>query len=330
LNAWNRPHFGWANFDKAGAIPNLKYPYFVLICSLALSLLVSVSFCIAQEPQVVDPPEAASVSALAADQTPEPGSTTPPGASAGQSPNGQTSNGQTDAQSSDKDKKSSSGQTPGTTSDTTTGTSKDRLFFALPNFLTVDANGKIIPLTTGQKFKVVAQGSFDPVQIVWYAALSGISQAENSEPGYGQGAVGYGKRYGAYAADGIIENFFVGAIFPSIFHQDPRFFPKPQGSFFSRAIYAASRIVITRSDSGKREFNFSEVFGAAMASAISTNSYHPRRTFRGYDAMGVPEYYPSDRTLTNTASVWGSQMGYDAITLVVKEFWPDIRRKVKK
>ena len=164
----------------------------------------------------------------------------------------------------------------------------------------------------------------------WYAALSGISQAENSEPGYGQGAEGYGKRYGAYAADGTIENFFVGAIFPSILHQDPRFFPKPQGSFFSRMTYAASRIVITRSDSGKREFNFSEVFGAAMASAISTNSYHPRRTFKGYDAMGVPQYYASDRTLSNTASVWVSQMGYDAITIVLKEFWPDIRRKFKK
>lgn len=229
--------------------------------------------------------------------------------------------GQTPGQSQDKDK---NGQ------GTATGTSKDRLFFALPNFLTVDANGKIVPLTAGQKFKVVARGTFDPVQIVWYAALSGISQAENSEPGYGQGWAAYGKRYAAYAADGTIENFFVGAIMPSILHQDPRFFPKPTGSFFSRAGYAASRIVITRSDNGSRQFNFSEVVGAALASAISTNSYHPRRALRGFNSQGMPVYYPSDRTLGNTASVWGSQMGYDAITLVIKEFWPDLRRKVKK
>jgi hypothetical protein len=212
----------------------------------------------------------------------------------------------------------------------TSGTSKDRLFFALPNFLTVDANGKIVPLTAGQKFKVVARGSFDPVQIVWYAALSGVSQAENSEPGYGQGAVGYGKRYGAYAADGTIENFFVGAILPSVLHQDPRFFPKAGGSFISRASYAASRIIISRGDSGSRQFNYSEVFGSAIASAISTYSYHPRRTFNRFNNMGVAEYYPSDRTLGNTASVWGSQVGYDAITLLVKEFWPDLRRKLKK
>jgi hypothetical protein len=210
------------------------------------------------------------------------------------------------------------------------GTSNDRLFFALPNFLTVDENGKIIPLTAGQKFKVVARGAFDPAQIVWYAALSGIGQAENSEPGYGQGAVGYVKRYATYAADGTIENFLVGAIFPSLLHQDPRFFPTTSGSFLSRAGYAASRIVVTRTDSGNRQFNYSEVFGSAMASAISTYSYHPKRTFRGVSANGTPEYWPSDRTLKNTASVWVSQMGYDAITFVLKEFWPDLRRKVKK
>ena len=190
--------------------------------------------------------------------------------------------------------------------------------------------GQVPPLTVGQKFKVVAQGSFDPVQIVWYAALSGIAQAENSEPGYGQGAVGYGKRYGAYAADGTIENFFVGAILPSVLRQDPRFFQKADGSFFDRAGYAVSRIVVTRSDSGHHQFNFSEIFGAAIASAISTYSYHPGRTLIGRNSEGVPQYTASDRTLKNTASVWGSQVGYDTITLVVKEFWPDIRRKMKK
>lgn len=205
-------------------------------------------------------------------------------------------------------------QVPKNGTNTTSGTSNDRLFFALPNFLTVDKNGKIIPLTAGQKFKVVARGAFDPVQIPWYSALAGISQAENSEPGYGQGAEGYGKRLGAYAADGVIENFMVGAVLPSLFRQDPRFFPSGHGSFFHRAGYAVSRIVVTRGDSGRPEFNISEVLGSAISSGISTYSYHPRH----------------DRTLGNTASVWVSQMGYDAITITLKEFWPDIRRKLKK
>ena len=197
---------------------------------------------------------------------------------------------------------------------TSAGTSKDRLFYALPNFLTLENAGQAPPLTAGQKFKVVAQGSFDPVQFVWYGFLSGISQAENSEPGYGQGAEGYGKRYGAYFADGTIENFLTGAILPSVFRQDPRYFQSGRGTFWNRTGYAISRIFITRGDSGNNQFNVSEVFGSAIAASISTYSYHPG----------------ADRTVPNTASVWGSQVGYDTITLVVKEFWPDIRRKIKK
>ncbi len=195
--------------------------------------------------------------------------------------------------------------------------------------MTLENAGQVPPLTTGQKYKVVAKGSFDPIQIVWYAALSGICQAENCEPGFGQGAVGYGKRYGTYAADGTIENFFVGAILPSVLRQDPRYFQSGQGSFFNRSYYAVSRIFVTRSDSGNSQFNYSEIVGAALASAISTYSYHPHPGYHPEPGVNVP-YTASDRTWKNTASVWGSQVGYDTITLVVKEFWPDVRRKIKK
>jgi len=194
-----------------------------------------------------------------------------------------------------------------------TGTSNDRLFYALPNFLTVETQN-VPPLTVGQKFKVVARGSFDYIQIPWYGFLAGVSQAENSEPGYGQGAVGFGKRFGAYAADGTIENFFTGAILPSILHQDPRYFQSGKGGFWQRTRYSVSRIFVTRTDSGDHQFNYSEIFGSGISAAISTYSYHPK----------------GDRTLPNTASVWGTQVGYDTITIFVKEFWPDIRRKLSK
>jgi hypothetical protein len=196
----------------------------------------------------------------------------------------------------------------------TQGTSNDRLFYALPNFLTLENTGNVPPLTTGQKFKVVTRGSFDYIQIPWYAFLAGISQAQNSEPGYGQGAEGYGKRFGASFADGTIENYMTGAVLPSLLRQDPRFFQSSQGGFWHRTGYAVSRIVVTRTDSGGQQFNFSEVVGSAMSAAISTYSYHPK----------------ADRTLPNTASVWGTQVGYDTLTIVVKEFWPDIRRKLGK
>ncbi|HYL61393.1 MAG TPA: hypothetical protein VE077_02150 [Candidatus Methylomirabilis sp.] len=192
------------------------------------------------------------------------------------------------------------------------GTSNDRLFYTLPNFLTLENAGQLPPLTVGQKFKVVARSSFDYVQYPWYGFLAGISQAENSEPGYGQGAAGYGKRFGAAFADGTIENFITSAALPSLFRQDPRFFQNGKGSFWHRTGYAVSRVFVTRTDSGKSQVNFSEILGSALAAGISTYSYHPH----------------ADRTVANTASVWGSQVGYDTISFVVKEFWPDIRRKI--
>jgi hypothetical protein len=277
--------------NESGATINLKPTCVAVVC-----VLITAAFCSAQSAPppatgtVQEPAQAQPVAQPAAAPTPP----------------------SVESQKQDKDKPGA--KDPGKANSATATSSNDRLFFALPNFLTVDKNGKILPLTAGQKFKIVARGAFDPVQIPWYAVLAGISQAQDSEPGYGQGAEGYGKRLGAYAADGTIENFFVGAILPSVFRQDPRFFPSGHGSFLSRAGYAVSRIVVTRGDSGRREFNVSEVLGSAISSSISTYSYHPRE----------------DRTLGNTASVWVSQMGYDAITIVLKEFWPDIRRKMKK
>ena len=206
------------------------------------------------------------------------------------------------------------------------GTSKDRLFFTLPNFLTVENAGQIPPLTAGQKFKVVARSSFDYVQYPWYGFLAGISQAENSEPGFGQGSAGYGKRFASAFADGTIENFMVGAVLPSLLHQDPRFFQSGEGSFTHKAGYAVSRMFVTRTDSGDSQFNYSEIVGSALSAAISTNTYHPKSAIIA--TKSGPRFYGSDRTLTNTASVWGSQLGYDTITIVVKEFWPDIHRKL--
>ena len=72
----------------------------------------------------------------------------------------------------------SEAQTPAQASDQTQtpGTSKDRLFFTLPNFLTLENASNVPPLTTAEKFKVTARGTFDPVEYFWYGALAGIGQ----------------------------------------------------------------------------------------------------------------------------------------------------------
>jgi hypothetical protein len=192
------------------------------------------------------------------------------------------------------------------------GTSKDRLFYALPNFLTLENAKNVPPLTAGQKFKVLTRASFDPVEYFWYGALAGISQWENSEAPYGQGAEGYAKRYGTAFADGTIENYFTGAIFPALLHQDPRYFQLGHGTFWHRTGYAISRMFVTRTDAGGAQVNFSEIFGSAVSAGISTYSYHPH----------------DERNIPNALSVWGSEVGYDTLTTVVKEFWPDLRKKL--
>jgi hypothetical protein len=122
---------------------------------------------------------------------------------------------------------------------------------------------------------------------------------------------GYGLRYASGFGDQVIGNFMVGAVLPSVFWQDPRYFQSGKGSFWHRAGYALSRIIITRGDSGRTQFNVSEIAGNGIAAGIA-NWYHPA----------------SDRTLLETGQTWATQIGVDAFGYELKEFWPDIRRKV--
>ena len=190
----------------------------------------------------------------------------------------------------------------------------ERLFWVLPDFLLIENAKNLPPLSTGAKFKVVARSSFDYIEYPVYGMLAGISQAENSEPGYGRGAAGYGKRYGAAFADGTIESFVTGAILPSILRQDPRYYQLGKGGFWRRTGYAVSCIFVTRADSGSIQFNYSEIVGSALSAGISTYSYHPS----------------GQRTVRNSLSVWGTQVGYNTISIVFNEFWPDIHRHFSK
>lgn len=193
------------------------------------------------------------------------------------------------------------------------GTSNNRLF-GLPDFLTIRNRQQLPPLTSAEKFKVVVRESFDYTVYPWFGFQAALSQAVNSEAGYGQGAAGYAKRYGAAFADGTIDNFMTGAVFPSLLKQDPRYYRMGSGGFWRRTGYAISRTFVTRGDSGNTQCNFSEIMGSGAAASISTYSYHPR----------------ADRNGPNTLSVWGTSVGYDSMTNFFKEFWPDIQDLIHK
>jgi hypothetical protein len=155
---------------------------------------------------------------------------------------------------------------------------KQRILGVLPNFYTSyiwDA----APLNKRQKFSLPTHDLFDPVSLIGAAASAGIEQANNSFAGYGQGGTGYGKRFAAAFGDEAISGYLSHAVFPSIFHQDPRYFYQGSGSVKSRLIHALSYAVIARSDSGHSIPNYSALFGHLTSGALS-NLYYPR-TSRG-------------------------------------------------
>ena len=187
----------------------------------------------------------------------------------------------------------------------------DRIFGVLPNYATVEGAETITPISSKEKFKLVAEGAFDPYEFIIVGIVAGTDQASNSNPSWGQGLKGYGKRYGADFANQAVGNFMVGAVVPSIIHQDPRYFQLGKGTFGHRFYYALSRIAVTRTDSGHKQFNYSEFVGNAAAAGIA-NVYTPAE----------------DRTFSNTAGTWATQLAIDAFGNELKEFWPDIRRRI--
>ena len=152
---------------------------------------------------------------------------------------------------------------------------KQRVLGIVPNFYTSyvwDA----APLNTKQKFKFAARDTFDPASFVGISLSAGIEQANNTYSGYGQGASGYAKRWGARFADGRSSDFLSHAVFPTIFHQDPRYFYQGSGSAKSRAEHAVRSAFIARSDSGHAMPNYSYFLGDMFSGALS-NAYYPAK-----------------------------------------------------
>jgi hypothetical protein len=149
---------------------------------------------------------------------------------------------------------------------------KQRVLGFMPNFY-VSYDPNAVPLNPKQKFELAWKTTLDPVSFVFVGAAAGIQQAQNSPKEFGQGAAGYGSRFGAAFADTTTNNFIGGAILPSLFKQDPRYFYKGTGSKRSRALYAIANAVICKGDNGKWQAGYSGILGSLMAGGISTTYY---------------------------------------------------------
>ena len=190
----------------------------------------------------------------------------------------------------------------------------DRIFMVVPNYGTVEhPTANIVPLTAKQKFKIGAEDAFDTYSIPLSMIVAAIAQARNEDETWGQGWGAYGKRLAAGYADTVTGSFMTTAVFPSLLHEDPRYFRKGSGSKHSRSLYAFKRIFVIRTDSGHSEFNFSEFGGNAAAAGISL-TYHSS----------------SERNLSSFGTDYLTQIVIDVIANQLKEFWPDIRHKFLK
>jgi hypothetical protein len=150
---------------------------------------------------------------------------------------------------------------------------QQRVFGAIPDFYTSYV-WNAAPLDTKQKFSLAARKAFDPVAFIGVSLGAGIEQARNAFPGYGQGVEGYAKRWGALFANGRTSDFLNRAVFPSLFHQDPRYFYQGSGSTWSRVRHAVGDAFVARSDSGHLMPNYSYLLGNISSSALS-NLYYP-------------------------------------------------------
>jgi hypothetical protein len=150
---------------------------------------------------------------------------------------------------------------------------QQRVLGVIPNFY-VSYSPNPAPLTSRQKFGMAWKTTIDPVSLGVTGIVAGVEQGENTFNGYGQGTEGYAKRYGAGFADNFINTMLGGAILPSWWKQDPRYFYKGTGSIRSRALYAIANSVICKGDNGKWQPNYSSIVGGLAAGGIS-NIYYP-------------------------------------------------------
>ncbi len=188
---------------------------------------------------------------------------------------------------------------------------EEHILHIVPTVDVTDPHYPVAPLTRSQKFELFVNKAFDRFTFIKAAAGAGIGQARDTPPGWGQGAEGYGRRYGASWASAVHTDFLTRFALPSLLHQDPRYFRKGQGPAGGRIGYALSRVVVTQGDNGRRQFNFSQVLGTLFSAAL-TNAYYP----------------DEERRAGRTFARAGRQLAMSAGLNVLKEFGPQLRRKM--
>jgi len=187
---------------------------------------------------------------------------------------------------------------------------RQRILGIVPNFNTTNVQNAA-PLSVGQKFRLSFHSAIDPFEFVAAALDAGYSQWQKDFPGYGLGAPGYAKRFGAAYADQFSGIFWGNAVYPSLLHEDPRYFRQGEGTVRHRGLHAIASTVWTKHDNGTWGPNYANVLGNLTAGGLS-NIYYPA-TDRGVEL-----------TLERAATVTAEGV----LGAIFVEFWPDISQKL--
>jgi hypothetical protein len=187
-----------------------------------------------------------------------------------------------------------------------------RILGIFPNHNTYPCLFPYAPISVKEKFKIANEDALDPGAIVLAGLTGGAAQLFNSNRPFGQEASGYTRYFAAAYANHVIGDYLTEGVYPSLLHQDPRYFRKGSGSKGSRVRYAVSRVFRTQNDAGDTAFNYSRVLGSASMVAISSL------------------YYANHRNAEASSVGYGVQLGDAMAANLLREFWPDLLRKFSK
>jgi hypothetical protein len=141
------------------------------------------------------------------------------------------------------------------------------------------------PITTKDKVIIGARDLYSPFSFLGELASAGYAHVTNGEPNYGTDKGAFGERLGAAVLRDSSEGVFTDMVFAPLLHEDPRYFAEgPTYNVFHRALYAVTRPLITRTDSGKSSVNGAMLIGYAVASAASY-SYYPKINQNFHDTV---------------------------------------------
>jgi len=167
-------------------------------------------------------------------------------------------------------------------------------------------------LETKDKFWLFVRDSTDAVAFINAAWNAGVSQVQNTQPSFGRDYTSYFERFGCNMAGQASANFFKDFLYPTIFHEDPRYYRLGVGPTHRRIVHAMSHVVIAHDENGNRMFNFSEWLGSATVTVLG-NTYYP----------------DNERGVAPVAEAMASGMAYYIAYDILREFWPEIAKKLR-